>query len=180
MALQAPLRDCFKELPEANMKEILHQRIFESGTYKSLPEHVALYEALEASMEHSNRDGFLAKKDKTRMRCRDNQDPLPPLPDSDPSKKKRHDYGTSGSKQPPAPQFSVWKTSDTREAPSSSSKKKSVPHSEQPVEDVHIQDDMNISDLEDTDTAHLPKIETIPDWLKPVPEEDRSTTPEPD
>nr|GEU83123.1 hypothetical protein [Tanacetum cinerariifolium] len=135
---------------------------------------------VKASMERANRDGFLAKKDKTRMRCRDNQDPLPPLPDSDLSKKKRHDYGTSGSKQPPAPQSSVWKTSDTREAPSSSSKKKSVPHSEQPVEDAPIQDDMNISDLEDTDTAHLPNIKTRPDWLKTVLEEDRSTTLEPD
>nr|GEX70835.1 hypothetical protein [Tanacetum cinerariifolium] len=52
-ALQAPLRDRFRELPETNMKEILHQGMFESGSYKSLPEHVALYEALEASMERA-------------------------------------------------------------------------------------------------------------------------------
>nr|GEU41625.1 hypothetical protein [Tanacetum cinerariifolium]GEX92296.1 hypothetical protein [Tanacetum cinerariifolium] len=51
------------ELPEADMKEILHQRMFESGSYKSLPEHVALYEALEASMKRENRDEFLAEKD---------------------------------------------------------------------------------------------------------------------
>ncbi|GKD96483.1 hypothetical protein Tco_1380380 [Tanacetum coccineum] len=75
---------------------------------------------------------------------------------------------------------STWKTSDTREAPSSSSKQKFIPYSEQPVEDVPIPDDMNISDSEDTDTAHLPKIKTKPDWLKPVPEEDRPATPEPD
>ncbi|GJW93059.1 hypothetical protein Tco_0172731, partial [Tanacetum coccineum] len=135
-----------------DMKEILHQWMFESGTYKSLPKRVALYEA----------------------------HPHPPPPDSDLSKKKRHDSGTSGSKQPPAPQSSAWKTSDTREAPSSSSKQKFVPHSEQPVKDVPISDDMNISDSEDTDTAHLPKIKTIPDWLKPIPEEDRPTSPEPD
>ncbi|GJU34027.1 hypothetical protein Tco_1182381 [Tanacetum coccineum] len=83
VALQAPLRDRFRELPEANMKEILHQRIFES----------------------------------------------------DPSKKKRHASDDSGSTQPPAPQSSAWKTFVTREAPSSSSKQKSTPHSEQPVED---------------------------------------------
>ncbi|GKC65380.1 hypothetical protein Tco_1097978 [Tanacetum coccineum] len=59
VALQAPLRDRFRELPEADMKEILHQRMFETGTYKSLPEHVALYEALEASMEWENIDEFL-------------------------------------------------------------------------------------------------------------------------
>ncbi|GKF71180.1 hypothetical protein Tco_0207294, partial [Tanacetum coccineum] len=67
-ALQAPLLDRFKDLSEADMKEILHQRMFESGSYKSLPEHVALYEALEASMEHENGDEFLAEKDKSRKR----------------------------------------------------------------------------------------------------------------
>nr|GEY94870.1 hypothetical protein [Tanacetum cinerariifolium] len=51
IAFQASLRDRFRELLEADMREILHQRMFESGFYKSLPEHVALYEALEASME---------------------------------------------------------------------------------------------------------------------------------
>ncbi|GJY13897.1 hypothetical protein Tco_0383206, partial [Tanacetum coccineum] len=42
IALQAPLRDRFIDLPEEDMKEMLHQRMFESGTYKSLPEHIAL------------------------------------------------------------------------------------------------------------------------------------------
>ncbi|GKA49593.1 hypothetical protein Tco_0742666 [Tanacetum coccineum] len=36
VALQAPLKDRFRELPEADMKEILHQRMFKSGIYKSL------------------------------------------------------------------------------------------------------------------------------------------------
>ncbi|GJR69875.1 hypothetical protein Tco_0015940 [Tanacetum coccineum] len=125
VTLQAPLQDRFRELPEADMKEILHQRMFESGSYKSLPEHVALFEALKASMEHANRDEFLAEKD-------------------------------------------------------NSSKQKFVPHFEQPVKDVPILDDVNISDSEDTVTAHLPKIKTKPDWLKPVLEEDRPETLEPD
>ncbi|GKE80750.1 hypothetical protein Tco_1550750, partial [Tanacetum coccineum] len=124
VALQAPLRDRFRELPETDMKEILHQRMFESGTYKSLPEHVALYEALEVSMKRANRDEFFAEKDKSR--------------------------------------------------------KRRSPHSEQLVEDVLIPDDVNVLDFEDTDTAHLPKLKTRPDWLKPIPEEDRPATPEPD
>nr|GEW26844.1 integrase, catalytic region, zinc finger, CCHC-type, peptidase aspartic, catalytic [Tanacetum cinerariifolium] len=49
----------------------------------------------------------------------------------------------------------------------------SASHSEQPVEDVPILDDVNISDLKDTDTAHLSKIKTRHDWLKPIPEKDR-------
>ncbi|GJX42303.1 hypothetical protein Tco_0257293 [Tanacetum coccineum] len=96
--------------------------MFKSSSYRTHPEHVALYKALEAFIERANRDEFLAEKDKSRKRRRDDQDPPPPLPDSDLRKKKRHDSDASGSKQHPAPQSSAWKMSDTREAPSSSSK----------------------------------------------------------
>ncbi|GKD07706.1 hypothetical protein Tco_1187391, partial [Tanacetum coccineum] len=80
---------------------MLHQRMFESGTYKSYHEHIPLYEALEASMAQAQRDKFLAEKDKSRKRRRDDQDPPPPPPDSDLSKRRRHDTGASGSSQPP-------------------------------------------------------------------------------
>ncbi|GJW94103.1 hypothetical protein Tco_0173775 [Tanacetum coccineum] len=71
VALQAPLRDRFRDLPEADMKEMLHQRMFETGSYNSLPEHITLYEALEASMEWAQRDEFFAERDKSRKRRRD-------------------------------------------------------------------------------------------------------------
>ncbi|GKA72522.1 hypothetical protein Tco_0778738, partial [Tanacetum coccineum] len=86
IALQAPLRDHFRDLSEEDMKEMLHQRMFGTGSYKSHPENIALYEVLEASMERSQRDEFLAEKDKSRKRRRDDQDPPPPPPDSDLSK----------------------------------------------------------------------------------------------
>ncbi|GJU89538.1 hypothetical protein Tco_1301961 [Tanacetum coccineum] len=38
IALQDPLRDRFRDLSKEDMKEMLHQRMFDSGTYKSLPE----------------------------------------------------------------------------------------------------------------------------------------------
>nr|GEU45589.1 hypothetical protein [Tanacetum cinerariifolium] len=103
------LRARFRELPEADMKEILHQRMFKSGSYKSLLEHVALYEALEAS-----------------------------------------------------------------------SRQQLVSYSEQPIKDVPIIDNVNVSDSEGTDNAYLPKLKTRPDWMKPVSEEDRPKTPKPD
>ncbi|GKA33290.1 hypothetical protein Tco_0719657 [Tanacetum coccineum] len=68
IALQAPLRDRFKNLSEEDTKEMLHQRMFETSSYKSLQEHIALYEALEASMERAQRDEFLAEKDKSHKR----------------------------------------------------------------------------------------------------------------
>ncbi|GKC61580.1 hypothetical protein Tco_1089178 [Tanacetum coccineum] len=102
---------------------MLHQRMFESVSYKSHPEHVALYEALEASKERAQRDEFLAEKDNLQL--------LSPQPG-----KLR-----TPEKLLPAP-------------PSKNS--------------------------EDTNTAHLPNIKAKPNWLRPVPEEDRPTSPEPD
>ncbi|GJS66994.1 hypothetical protein Tco_0706397 [Tanacetum coccineum] len=88
IALQAPLRDRFRDLPKADMKEMLHQKMFETGSYQSLPEHIILYEALEASMEWVQRDEFFVERDKSCKRRRDDQDPLTPPLDSDLSKKK--------------------------------------------------------------------------------------------
>ncbi|GJU44358.1 hypothetical protein Tco_1201624 [Tanacetum coccineum] len=157
IALQAPLRERFRDLSEEDMKEMLHQRMFESA----------------------QRDEFLAEKDKSRKRRRDDQDPPPPPPDSDLSKRRRHDTGASGSSQPQAHQSSAWKKSDTRDAPSSSSKQQSCPHAEQPVKDIPIPDSANISYSEDTDSAYLLKIKQRPEWLKPIPDDERPATPEP-
>ncbi|GKF77761.1 hypothetical protein Tco_0230231 [Tanacetum coccineum] len=113
IALQAPHRDRFRDLSEEDIKEILHQRMFETVSYKSLPKRIALYEALEVSMECAQRDEFLIEKDKSRKRRRDDQDHPPPPPDSNLSKRRRHDAGASSSSPPQAPQSSAWKKSDT-------------------------------------------------------------------
>nr|GEW09122.1 hypothetical protein [Tanacetum cinerariifolium] len=73
-----------------------------------------------------------------------------------------------------------WKTFDTKEAPSRSSKQKTAAQSEQPADDVSIPDDVRISDAEDTGAAQHPKIKTRPDWSKHVPEEERPKTPKSD
>nr|GFB52202.1 retrovirus-related Pol polyprotein from transposon TNT 1-94 [Tanacetum cinerariifolium] len=51
-ALQAPVHERFRELSEFEMKEILHDRMFKSGSYISHPKYAALYDALEM---HLNR-----------------------------------------------------------------------------------------------------------------------------
>ncbi|GJZ62045.1 hypothetical protein Tco_0618182, partial [Tanacetum coccineum] len=40
IALQAPLQDRFRDLSEEDMKEMLHERMFETGSYKLLLEHI--------------------------------------------------------------------------------------------------------------------------------------------
>ncbi|GKA79987.1 hypothetical protein Tco_0786583 [Tanacetum coccineum] len=125
-ALKALVREHFRVLSEFEMKEILRDRMFESGSYRSQPEHIALYDALEASMDRENREEFMDATAKSRKRCHDDQDP--PLP---------------------------------------------------PPKDLN-QNDMHLSDSEDTGADHLPKIKTRPDWLKPILEEEMPKTLEPD
>ncbi|GJS14475.1 putative reverse transcriptase domain-containing protein [Tanacetum coccineum] len=131
------------DLSEIQMKEILHDRMFESNSYRSHPEHATLYEALEASMQRDINDELQAELTKSQKDVKS----------------------------------SAWKTSGTRKAPSSSSMQKPV--SPSPVNDDPIPKDMHLSESEDTDAAHLPKIKTRRDWLKPLPEEEALETPEP-
>nr|GEZ83023.1 hypothetical protein [Tanacetum cinerariifolium] len=75
-----------------NPNKILHDWLFKIGSYKSHPQHKALYEALEASIDRDNREEFMDAMAKSRKRHRDDQDPpLPPPKDSEQSKKKRYD-----------------------------------------------------------------------------------------
>nr|GEW75981.1 hypothetical protein [Tanacetum cinerariifolium] len=53
-AMQAPLRNSFRDLPKADKKEILYQRMWESDSYKSHEVHMQLFEALEKSMNHDH------------------------------------------------------------------------------------------------------------------------------
>ncbi|GJS02984.1 hypothetical protein Tco_0319492 [Tanacetum coccineum] len=88
----------------------------------------------------------------------------------------RHDSDSFGSKQTPAQTPSPWKSSDIRDAPSSSSKKNPDSQSEQPTNDILIPHDIHLSDSEVTGAKHLPKIKTRTDSLKPIPEEETPET----
>ncbi|GKE71468.1 hypothetical protein Tco_1529540 [Tanacetum coccineum] len=101
-ALQAPLHERFRDLFEFQMKEILHDRMFESNSYRSHPDHTTLYEALELSMQRENNDELHAELTKSQKRRRDDQDPPPPtLKESNRSKKKKHDSDISALKHRP-------------------------------------------------------------------------------
>ncbi|GKG03336.1 hypothetical protein Tco_0310972, partial [Tanacetum coccineum] len=51
---------------------------------------------------------------------------------------------------------------------------------EQPTEDIPISDEGHVSDLEDTDNAHMPKVPDTTTWFRPIPEEERPASPEPE
>nr|GFA92458.1 hypothetical protein [Tanacetum cinerariifolium] len=87
-----------RDLPEADMKEILHQRMWETDSYKHHEDHMQLYEALEKSMNrhHSKelvKDLAEARKKKKKSHelpktppgSPPHQPPPPPLPPAGPS-----------------------------------------------------------------------------------------------
>ncbi|GJQ89511.1 hypothetical protein Tco_0000650 [Tanacetum coccineum] len=51
---------------------------------------------------------------------------------------------------------------------------------EQPTEDIPIFYEGHVSDPEDTDNAHMPKIPDTTTWFKPIPEEERHASPKPE
>nr|GEW28049.1 retrovirus-related Pol polyprotein from transposon TNT 1-94 [Tanacetum cinerariifolium] len=62
-----------RDLPEADMKEILHQRMWETESYKSHEDHMQLYEALEKSMNRDHSEELIkdlaeARKKKKKSR----------------------------------------------------------------------------------------------------------------
>ncbi|GKC29836.1 hypothetical protein Tco_1037130, partial [Tanacetum coccineum] len=78
-AMQAPLRECFRDLPEADIKEILHNRMWESKSYQTHEDHMTLYEALEKSMARDNSDQLLSDLAKARKKKKKRQG-LPKTP----------------------------------------------------------------------------------------------------
>ncbi|GKC57545.1 hypothetical protein Tco_1085143 [Tanacetum coccineum] len=149
-ALQALIHELFRELSEFEMKEILCDMMFESGSYQLLPKHTALYEDLEASIERENREEFMDVTAKSRKRRRDDQDPHPPPP-----------MGSDQSKKQGMILILL------------------VPNRLQ-LRCPQLRNDMHLSYSDDTDADHLSKIKTRPDWLKFIPEEETLETPEPD
>ncbi|GJY14257.1 hypothetical protein Tco_0383566 [Tanacetum coccineum] len=104
----------------------------------------------------------------------------PPPKDDDQSSKKPRESDASASKQHPALTSTGWKITDTRDAVVDYSMHRSDPeleHSKQSSDDIPIQDEEHVSDMEDTDNAHIPKVSTTT-WFKPIPDGKRPAMPE--
>nr|GFC64552.1 hypothetical protein [Tanacetum cinerariifolium] len=98
-AMQAPLRNRFRDLPEADMKEILHQRMWEFDSYKSHEDHMQLYEALEKSMNHDHSEELakdLAEARKKKKKSRELPKMPPGSPPHQPPPPPAGPFGASG------------------------------------------------------------------------------------
>ncbi|GJV31071.1 hypothetical protein Tco_1391471 [Tanacetum coccineum] len=91
------------------------------------------------------------------------------------AKRRRPKSATSGSAQPPP------KDDDQNDVVNSSMPRFDTEseHSEQSLDDIPMQDEGHVSDLENTDNAHIPKVSTTT-WFKPILEGKRPATPEPE
>ncbi|GJS19681.1 retrovirus-related pol polyprotein from transposon TNT 1-94 [Tanacetum coccineum] len=186
-AIQAPLRDRFRDLPEADMKEILHHRMCETKSYEAHEDHKKLYEALEKSMDRDHSDQLLTDLAEARRKKKRRHDspqtpprssqlppPFPP-PSTNQSDQSKSTAALSSSKTATSAEYMAWRTTDTRLKPYVSS----IP------EDLHMDADsapdeqVHSSDDEDIGNDHIPTVNLKQDWWKPLPKEDRPATPEP-
>nr|GEV06162.1 hypothetical protein [Tanacetum cinerariifolium] len=114
-AMQAPLQNRFRDLPEADMKEIIHQRMWETESYKSHEDHMQLFEALEKSMNRDHSEELvqdLAEARKKKKKSRESPktphgspsyQPPPPLPTAGPSRPLGAPGAFGSSQAPPPP-----------------------------------------------------------------------------
>nr|GEW41226.1 hypothetical protein [Tanacetum cinerariifolium] len=168
-AMQAPFRAQFSDLPTVDMKEILQQRMFKSKSYEAHEDHKKL---------RKERDDVL----RTPSGSPPPQQPLPPPPTG--VFGAPGTSGASGSSQFPLPPLSTaysmaWTTFDTRYESAGVSGTQELSSMNSLIQDDSILDEqMHLSNDEDSRNDHLPKADSRKDWWKPLPEEERPVTPE--
>ncbi|GJU49777.1 retrovirus-related pol polyprotein from transposon TNT 1-94 [Tanacetum coccineum] len=106
-------------------------------------------------------------KSTKRRRTRESESAKKPSTTKESSKDKDPKVGSKTGKSAPA--------KDPVEEPTDK-----VMVDEQYTEDIPISDEGHVSDLEDTDNAHMPKIPDTATWFRPILEEERSASPEPE
>ncbi|GKB74369.1 hypothetical protein Tco_0935781 [Tanacetum coccineum] len=158
-AMQAPLRERFRDLPEADMKEILHNRMWESKSYQTHKDHMMLYEALENQLLSDLAEA--RKKKKKRQGSPKTPSGSPPHPPPPPPPLSNNQGGQSTSTAAPSSsktaasdEYTAWTTTSTRIKPSVSP----IP------EELHMDDDTTADEQtyssggEDVRRDHIPTV----------------------
>nr|GEZ65089.1 hypothetical protein [Tanacetum cinerariifolium] len=155
--MQAPLRNRFRDLPEADMKEILHQRMWESESYKSHEDHMQLFEALEKSMNRDHSKELaqdLAEARKKKKKSHESSK----MPPGSPSHQPPPPPPPAGSATPrplktaASAEYQAWTTTNIRLRPSISL----TPEDLEIDEDMALDEQAQSSDDEDIGSAHIP------------------------
>nr|GEW72512.1 hypothetical protein [Tanacetum cinerariifolium] len=162
-----------RDLPEVDMKKILHQRMWETNSYKAHEDHMMLYEALEKSINCDHTDELLTDLAEARRKKKKRHDspktppgspphqPPPPSPPAGPSG-TLVSPGASGSSQlPPLPPPSSTIQSNQSKStatPSSSKIAASVEYTDKTTTDTRLRlsvlsipEDLHMDDDTDPD-----------------------------
>ncbi|GKA99954.1 hypothetical protein Tco_0827948 [Tanacetum coccineum] len=174
------------DLEEFDLKSALFRHMNKNKSANRNPANYHLYHALmealiadEDAMDKEVKDSV---KDHKRKHDSASRSAQPPPKDDEQSSKKPQDSDASASKQHPTLTSTGWQITNTRDAVIDSSMHRSElesGHSEHSSDDVSKQDKGHVSELEDTDNAHIPKV-TAATWFKPILEDERPATPEPE
>ncbi|GKB63443.1 hypothetical protein Tco_0919629, partial [Tanacetum coccineum] len=178
-------------LEEFDLKSALFKSMHKNKSANRNPANYRLYHALiEALIEDGNamdkevadtvRDhkrkhdadegppaGSNQGKSTKRRRIRESESAKKPSTTKEYSKDKDLKVGSNTGKSAPA--------KDSVEEPTDK-----VMVDEQYTEDISISDEGHVSDPEDTDNAHMPKILDTTTWFRPILEEERPASPEPE
>ncbi|GJS20822.1 hypothetical protein Tco_0449454 [Tanacetum coccineum] len=153
-------------LEEFNLKSALFKSMHKNKSANRNPANYRLYHALmEALIEDENAmDKEVADTVKDHKRKHDGDDDDD---DDDEGPPARSNQGSKTGKSAPA--------KDPVEEPTDK-----VIMDEQPTKDIPISDEGHVSDLEDIDNAHMPKVPDTTTWFRPIPKEERHASPEPE
>nr|GEU39204.1 reverse transcriptase domain-containing protein [Tanacetum cinerariifolium] len=173
-AMQAPLRNRFRDLPKVDMKEILHKRMWETEFYKSHKDHMQLYEALKKSMNRDHSEELAQDLAKARKKKKNMPPPLPPPSYTNHESQSKGSAAPSFSKTAALAEYQAWTMIDIRLRLSISL----TPADLQMDKDMAPDEQAQSSDDEYIRSAYIPKVNLRQDWWKPLKEE-RPTTPEP-
>nr|GEW39735.1 reverse transcriptase domain-containing protein [Tanacetum cinerariifolium] len=155
------------DLPEADMKEILRQRMWETESYKSHEDHMLLYKALEKSINHDHSQELtqdLAEARKKKKKSRESpktppgsppHQPPPSPPLAGPSRASGAP-GAFGSSQVPPPS-----------PPPSSTNQENL----EMDEDMGPDEQAQSLDDEDIGSAHIPKASALASNYSPPPKD---------
>nr|GEY34479.1 hypothetical protein [Tanacetum cinerariifolium] len=154
-AMQAPLRNRFRDIPKADKKEILHQRMWETESYKIYEDHTQLVEALEKSMNRDHSEELAQELAEARNPSKGSAAPSP-------------------SKTASSAEYQAWTTTDVRLRPSISLTRADL----EMDEDIGLDEQAQLLDDKDIRSAHIPNVNLRQDWWKPL-EEERPATPKP-
>nr|GEW43209.1 monodehydroascorbate reductase [Tanacetum cinerariifolium] len=175
--LQKPkLNQWCLDLPKADMKEILHQRMSETDSYKTHKDHMQLYEALEKSMNHDHCEELakdLAEVRKKKKKSRElpktppRSPPHQPSPPPPPAGQSKGSAAPSSSKIAASVEYQAWTTTDIRLMPSISL----TPADLQIDDDMAPDEQAQSSDDEDIRNAHIPKASALASTYSPPPED---------